>query len=178
MTSAACRANTLVVQKVGQAASWKVCQRGGRARWRAIDRRCASALPGNHGAPWPSSFANGHAAVVQLRTPLPAYPFPTSPRLWSGEEVTTMKALLGLGLWWNQGFWPGFWWILPVLVIGVCLFMLWARTRCGWRGCMTGWRNLQASNSALDILNKRYARGEIGKSEYEEKKKALTQMTA
>jgi len=71
------------------------------------------------------------------------------------------------------------WWIFPLLMIAVCAFMMW---RGMGMGCMM--RGMQShcekersgsvtSESALDILNKRYALGEIGKEEYEEKKKAI-----
>ena len=45
--------------------------------------------------------------------------------------------------------------------------------------CGFGFRNkdrhhISTSNSATDILDKRYAYGEIDKEEYEEKKKTLT----
>jgi uncharacterized membrane protein len=39
---------------------------------------------------------------------------------------------------------------------------------CGW-GAGNGF-----GESALDVLNKRYARGEIDRKEYEEKKRELT----
>jgi uncharacterized membrane protein len=68
-------------------------------------------------------------------------------------------------------FYGGYWWIFPLVMIFFCfLFMR--------RGCnkgMCGFGNRGISGSAMDILNKRYAKGDIDQSEYEEKKKGLSQ---
>ena len=74
----------------------------------------------------------------------------------------------------------GWWWIFPVAMIimfALCFFMMRGRTgfmRCGpssrasrdssWNG---------PSGSAREILDKRYAGGEIGKEEYEDKKRDI-----
>jgi putative membrane protein len=52
-------------------------------------------------------------------------------------------------------------------IVGIVLFVRWVldQTTTQQRG--------RPEDSALDILNKRYARGEINKKEYEEKKKDL-----
>jgi len=68
------------------------------------------------------------------------------------------------------------WWLIPIVLIALCFF--WAR------GCCSGRRhrledrpernNETASDSALDILSRRYARGEIDDEEYERKRKTIT----
>jgi uncharacterized membrane protein len=77
------------------------------------------------------------------------------------------------------GFDYGFWWIFPIIMIimmVLCFFMM--------RGCMgpmmcrpgsrsKGTHGKGASDSALDILNKRDAPKERFKKEYEEKKRDL-----
>jgi putative membrane protein len=57
-------------------------------------------------------------------------------------------------------------WVL--LIVGAVLLVIWAVQRSSKGG------NGKVEESALDILNKRYARGEIGREEYEEKKKAIS----
>lgn len=55
---------------------------------------------------------------------------------------------------------------LAVLIIALILFIRWITASMGGR--------TKADDSALEILKKRYARGEIGKEEFEAKKKDLT----
>ena len=67
-------------------------------------------------------------------------------------------------------FCEGFWWILPMVMIFLCFFFM---RRCGERG----WCGFRAyddqKDSAMDILNKRYAQGDVDQAEYEEKRKIL-----
>lgn len=75
----------------------------------------------------------------------------------------------------TEGF--NLWWLIPIVLIALCFF--------GARGCCSGRRqgsearperNFEtASDSAREILSRRYARGEIDDEEYERKRKALTE---
>jgi putative membrane protein len=78
-------------------------------------------------------------------------------------------------------FWAdiGWWWIFPIAMIVLCVLMMRGRT-----GCMTGWSTshrstrtnaISPSDSAGEILDKRYALGEISKEEYEQKTRDLDQ---
>ena len=73
-----------------------------------------------------------------------------------------------------------FWWIFPILMMILCFLMM--RGRRGSMMCGFGSRGIESQqnrvpNSAIDILNKRYASGEINKEEYEEIKRTLTEST-
>jgi uncharacterized membrane protein len=70
-------------------------------------------------------------------------------------------------------FWNGFhwWWIIPIAMMVLCFIMM-----RGHRGCMMGWhRSPHSTESAREILDKRYVLGEISKEEYEEKKRHVSQ---
>jgi len=70
------------------------------------------------------------------------------------------------------------WWIFPIVMMIVCFFMMRGRM-CGMmRGHdtqdTTDPHRSASSDSAREILDKRYALGEISKEEYEEKKRDIT----
>ena len=67
-------------------------------------------------------------------------------------------------------FWFGYWWVFPLIMIFFCLLFA-RRSRGRWmQGCCSPRDFME---SPLEILNKRYARGEIDRGEYEEKKKTI-----
>jgi putative membrane protein len=67
-------------------------------------------------------------------------------------------------------FCEGYWWIFPVAMIIFCIFFM--RRCAGRRLCGFG-EYSSPDESAMDILNKRYAKGEIDQNEYEGKKRGL-----
>lgn len=63
--------------------------------------------------------------------------------------------------------------ILMILIWVLIISGIVTLTRWILRHNKTGWKEWMESGSALDILRERYARGEIEKKEFEEKKKDL-----
>jgi len=78
-----------------------------------------------------------------------------------------------MGPWMMGGF--GGMWFMPILMIvfwGLIIWGIVALARgVGWVGCCGS--SLVSSESALDILKRRYACGEIDKHEFEERKRDL-----
>ena len=71
------------------------------------------------------------------------------------------------------------WWLIPIIMMLLCFFMM--RRGRGFKMCCFGPRQIDSyhaknSESAIEILDKRYASGEIEKTEYEEKKRTLTDL--
>lgn len=75
----------------------------------------------------------------------------------------------GWGWTWGMGMIHGLlWWVLVIL--GIVVLMRFLARGSGAAPAQHG----SVPESALEILQKRYARGEIGKAEFEEKKRDLT----
>ena len=68
----------------------------------------------------------------------------------------------------GMGFGMGWWWIIGLILVA---FIIWAIVRSP--GQSNNLNNTVNQKSAHDILNERYARGEIDKEEYERKKRNL-----
>ena len=62
----------------------------------------------------------------------------------------------------NHGWGMGFGWLVPLLVLGIIFYLLQNKTK-------------EKRSSAQDILDKRYANGDIDKEEYEEKSRHLSE---
>lgn len=82
-------------------------------------------------------------------------------------------------MWMNpEYFWSSGMWIIPVFMAVVMLAALYLIFgRGGWRGpCGRGDDSppRRDSDTALEILKKRYAKGEISKDEFDRMKKDLT----
>ena len=72
-----------------------------------------------------------------------------------------------------------YWWLFPLVMIILCFLVMRGRRGssmcgCGFRG--RGRHEIGKSRSAVEILDKRYALGDIDKEEYEEKKSALSKI--
>ncbi len=70
-------------------------------------------------------------------------------------------------MWGNQGFMGGFMWIFWIAIIVDIIFLV------KWIVMQSRPGGQQREESPLEILKKRYARGEIDKEEFEQKKKDL-----
>jgi putative membrane protein len=99
------------------------------------------------------------------------------------QPAVPPQGYYGPGPWhhmWGDGYGWHFWWMFPLMmlcmiVIFAVIFFL-ARCFCGhgchhWGPRSRMWGD--PSHSALQILNERFARGEIQKDEYAEKKAAI-----
>ena len=78
-----------------------------------------------------------------------------------------------------EGFGPGKMWFMPILFMAICviLFLVFRRggmgpfsNRMGGRMDNPG----KGNSSAIDILNSRYAKGEISKEEYDRMKNDIS----
>jgi putative membrane protein len=81
------------------------------------------------------------------------------------------------------GFGYGLWWVFPLIMVVMmvlCFFMMRGRMvstmrRSGF--CRTSSHDGEKADSVFETLNKQYARGDINKEEYEEKKKSCLDTT-
>ena len=75
----------------------------------------------------------------------------------------------GYGTGWFGGIFMIIFWVL--IIVGLVFLIKWLVQSTKGHSSPGGWSG--SSSRALDILKERYARGEINKQEFEEKKRAL-----
>lgn len=71
-------------------------------------------------------------------------------------------------MWWDWNYWPMphffFGPLFMIVIIAICMVMMMRMMRG---------HHYSGTTNALDILNERYARGEINQVEYEERRRVL-----
>jgi putative membrane protein len=99
--------------------------------------------------------------------------------------VIVILSLVSGAIWgWPYGGWGmmgpgmmagfGWMWLIPVLGIAFLGLIIWAIVASVRSSNESKGPDSSEADSALEVLKKRYARGEINKEEYEERKKDLT----
>jgi putative membrane protein len=94
--------------------------------------------------------------------------------IWATATVTIAQSQPPWGWMAPWHMWGG--WIFPLLMMATMAFVI---VLCGlaiFRGVWGQGRSYRdAAQSSLQVLNERYARGEISKEEFEEKRSVLVQ---
>ena len=98
--------------------------------------------------------------------------------------IVVLPLVFGLISGWQYGGWgmmgPGMMggygtmFFMPILWIVVIGLIVWAVVASVRSASESGDRGSSKTDSALDVLKRRYARGEINREEYDEKKKDLS----
>ena len=81
--------------------------------------------------------------------------------MFGGEMMEGMGFGSGYGMYFGMFFWI-------LILIGIVALVVWAIQKSG------GQTIVAQNETALDILKKRYAKGEIGKEEFEERKRLVS----
>ena len=76
---------------------------------------------------------------------------------------------------WGHGF--GFMWLIPLFFFVVFIFFMRGMFGRGSPGCGPHGDNTSHKEDAREILDKRFAKGEISKDEYEDMKKTLENLS-
>jgi uncharacterized membrane protein len=96
--------------------------------------------------------------------------FAPLPSTVTGKEVILVNGL--------ESFWTSYWWVFLLILMVLCCVGMKGRRgsgMCGFRSWGTDTREIHPTDSAIDILDKRYALGEISREEYEERKRTIRQ---
>jgi putative membrane protein len=98
--------------------------------------------------------------------------------------IIILSVIAGLVSGWEYGGWRGmgpgmmggfgFMWLMPIFWIVILGLIIWAIVGVVGRPGESSGQGSAKTDSALEILKQRYARGEISREEYEAKKKDLT----